>query len=172
MKRTLLATLMVALIATTSACSGTPDGQQNDRMLTDGLIEMTLSEAKGDKDATAAQFCEEVVTQYSKYGSVVTERARIQNNGGHSEEDVVKNLNAQQEVVQAMENHTAQYKVTDNEDVQKANETFREPSVKLVNEFNAAKESRNLDNLDPAIIEWGSAAQSLTMTCLNIPETE
>lgn len=174
MKRTLLGALMVALIATTSACSGTPDGQKNDRMLTNGLIEMTLSDTKGDKEVTAVEFCDEVVAQYTTYGSVVTERARIQSNsGGFSEEDVVKNLNAQQEVVQALENHTAQFKVTDDEAVQKANADFRAPSVALINEFNAAKESKNLDNLDASITEWGQAAQSLTMSCLNTsPETE
>lgn len=162
-----IAAISLVAIASLSACADTTSSNE----LTDGMIPMNRANVASVEKITASSFCGPVKDAYAKYGEVVVKRAEIRSKsgqGGINKKDTIQNIVDQQNVVQALEDHTAKYSVTNNTQLESERTIFRKYSEALVDAFNASKESGETTTIDPAISQWQAAAQPMVLTCQSL----
>lgn len=166
MKKRLKATF--ALIPVTLlALAGCANGEITNSDIAEALdssLTPTAAEQVGKQEIKEADYCTNLLKDYRSYSQISAQQQQVIADKSNKDQ-ALELIGAQQKTISDIDKHTSPYRVTDNDDLNAANEELAPMNEKLLNAYVTASNEEDPSQIDPTTKEWGEKILPIAQYC-------
>lgn len=147
--------------------SGCASGEVTNKDIAKALdpsLTPTASEQIGKTDIKEAGYCSALLKDYRHFSQINAEQEQVI--ADESDKDRALTLvGEQQKSIADIDTHTSPYRITDNDELNKANKQLAPMNTKLLNAYIKAHDENDPSQIDSATEEWGTQMLPIAQYC-------